>query len=149
MGRGERGEGRGEAYISIDIEDRNRSQDRISVQASSSIIHIDIRHNEFPIPESLQETQHLRSLITSRASHSERLGELCPFGQSSVLVLHGEEAGALDFFPEVEASAVPVLADVGKVVGDDGPDYLASFLGLSVLDEVVTVCNEGLKCRSQ
>ena len=83
-------------------------------------------------------------MITSRASHSERLGELCSFSQSTVLVLHGEEAGSLDFFPEVEAGAVPVLANVGEVVRDDRPDYLAGFFGLSVFDEVVAVGDECL-----
>lgn len=41
-----------------------------------------------------------------------------------MLVLDGEEAGSVGFFPEVEAGGVPVLADVGEVVGDDGPDDL-------------------------
>lgn len=50
--------------------------------------------------------------------------ESTAFDESSVLSGGGEERRAVDFFPEIEASLVPVLSDVCEIVRDDGPDYV-------------------------
>ena len=59
-----------------------------------------------------------------------------------MLTLHSEEAGAENFFPEIKSGGIPVLTNVRQVVGDDWPDDILSFLGLSVFQQPVAVSDQ-------
>lgn len=51
-------------------------------------------------------------------------------------VLHGsrKEGRAIDFFPEIESGVVPVLRDIGEIVGYNGPDQVGSHRLFPLLD---------------
>ena len=83
-------------------------------------------------------------MIAACALDIERLGESGSFDKSPVLGLDGKETRALHFFPEVEAGGVPVLAYIGEIIGNDGPDDFFGFLGLAVLHQPVAVGDECL-----
>ena len=58
---------------------------------------------------------------------------------TSVLCGSGEERSALDLFPEVKTSVVPVLSDVVDIVADNGPNVILNGGLVSVVDEPVGV----------
>jgi hypothetical protein len=46
----------------------------------------------------------------------------------------GKEGRAIDFFPEIESGVIPVLSDIGEIIGDNGPDEVGSNGFFSLLD---------------
>lgn len=112
----------GAVTVCIDIKNGDRSQNGVGIQASPSIVNIDVGYHIFSVPEALEETENFRGLIAARASDAKIMSQLSSLGKSSVLVLDGEETGALCFFPKVEASLIPVLSYIRQVILDNWPD---------------------------
>jgi hypothetical protein len=142
--------------VRIDIKNRNGSEDGVAIYAGSAVVHVDIGHNMCAIPEALKEAEDLWRLVTACACHTEMLGELGAFDEGSVLILDGEEAGSLGFFPEVESSLVPVLSDVRQIVRNYWP-YLRFDLLLDIRELVSNYYERrlfrsrivrGFQCRS-
>jgi hypothetical protein len=87
------------------------SKESVRIFPSPSIVLIDIRKNITlrRAPEALQEAKHLRGLgVAIRAWFSEKCSQSTTFNKSTVLSSHCEEAWAVNFFPEIKASVVPV-----------------------------------------
>lgn len=64
------------------------------------------------VPEALEEAEDFRGLVTACAGLAESLREPGTFDKSTMLILDGEEAGSVCFFPEVKSRLVPILSDI-------------------------------------
>lgn len=53
---------RGAVTLCIDIKRSNRAQKRIRIFAGASVVLIDVRNNCGPVPEALEQAEHLRRL---------------------------------------------------------------------------------------
>lgn len=89
----------------------NRAQKSVGILARPAIVLVDVGYNVAlrRAPEALKKAKSLGSLSWGirkglAQSRSQRTG----FDKSAVLVGNGEETGAVDFLPEVEAGLVPV-----------------------------------------
>ena len=51
----------------------------------------------------------------------------------------GEEGGTVDLLPQAEAGLVSVLANIGQVVADNGPDVVLDVGLLALADQVVAI----------
>lgn len=98
--------------VRIDIKSCDGPQYGVSIQASSAVVDVDVRHDVFTVPETLEEAENLRCLVTACTCDTEIMGELRTLDKSSVLVLDGEEAGCVSFFPKVKTTLVPILSHV-------------------------------------
>jgi hypothetical protein len=67
--------------VRIDIENGNRTQNRVSVKTSSAVVDIDVGDNVFAVPETLKEAEHLWGLITADAGHAEVFRKLSALDQ--------------------------------------------------------------------
>ena len=94
------------------IELMNSSEESIRILASPSIVLVDVR-KYVPLgrtPEALEEAQNLRGLgVAISARLSKKCGKSAAFNESTVLSCDGEEARAINFFPQVEAGIVPTM----------------------------------------
>lgn len=89
----------------------NRAQQSVGILARPAVVLVDVGYNVAlrRAPETLQKAKSLGSLslgVWKRLAKSS--GQRTGFDKSAVLVGNGEETGAVDFLPEVEASLVPV-----------------------------------------
>ena len=101
----------------------DRAKKAVRILTCTAVIDVDVRCYILAVPERLKEAQDLWSLrCTAGTGLADLSSEGGAFDQSAVLYGDGEEARAVDFFPEVEAGLVPILHHIGEVIADDGPE---------------------------
>jgi hypothetical protein len=95
----------------VGIEALNGPKERVSILSATAIVLVNVGYNKAlgGAPEALKETQYLGRLrVTVGAGFSKLSGKCTSFDKSTMLSIDGEEAGPLDFFPQIESSVIPV-----------------------------------------
>lgn len=135
----------GTVAVRVDVEYGDGAEDGVAVESGSAIVNVDVGDDVLAVPETLEEAKNFRCLVTSGASGAESASKLSAFNERTMLVLDSEEARSLNFFPQVESCRIPVLTDVGQVIGDNGPNDGLRFARLPILDQPVTVGDQSLE----
>lgn len=96
------------------VKGMDGSKQGIGVYPATTVVLVDVCLNIISVPEALQEAQNLWSLgRAARTCLPNLLGEDAAFYESTVLNGDGEERGAVDFLPKIEAGLIPILSYVG------------------------------------
>jgi hypothetical protein len=113
------------------VEDVNASQDRVCILAGSTTTSVGKSIRAGPVGlEEAENKRGLRSTVGTRLS--ELGGKVATLHQSTILDSGGEEGRAVDLFPEVKASLVPVLGDIRQVILNNGPDDVVDSSGVAI-----------------
>lgn len=93
------------------IKDVNAGQNRVCILAGSTTSSVGKGIGASPVR--LKEAKNLGRLRNTVGARLSKLsGKAVALNKSTVLHSSGEEGRAVDFFPQVEGSLVPVLGDI-------------------------------------
>lgn len=118
-------------------------EEGVGVQAGAAVVDVDVGVDVIASPKALCKAEDLgRGICAASACLAERLGKSGALSESTLGRGQGEEGGAVDLLPEIEAGLVPVADGVAKILLDDGPDNVESLGLVAVGNQPVCVDGE-------
>jgi len=113
------------------VKDMNAGQDRVCILAGSATSSV--RKSIRTGPVRLKEAKGKRSLRDTVGARLSKLsGKVVALYQSTVLNSGGEEGRAVNFFPKVKSSLIPVLGHVRQIILDDRPNDVVNGCGVTI-----------------